>query len=339
MIRRAAPAAAALAAPVVPAAAGAHDGRAAESGEILTALGTWTWDAPGLALAAVAGLAYFWAYRRMRRDSPDFRFPAWHAWCFGAGWALLLLGLASPVDAYSDDLFWVHMLQHVLITMAIAPLLLLGAPATLALRAASPRVRRTYLAPLLNSRLVRVLTFPPVAVAIFIGGVWLWHLPDAYDAAIADQWLHFLEHGIFLFGALLFWWTVIGVDASRLRPGHVWRAAILVIAILQNIGLGLILTNIGEAAYQTYVDAAAARAWGPDALTDQRIGAGIMWVPGSMMFAIGVVATVYFWAEREGFRGRRGDRVREMQRRVHGEDYFQPELPGRARAGGGRSGP
>ena len=334
MIRRAAALAAALLA-LVPAAALAHDGSAAESGELGTVLATWSLDAPGLALAVVAGALYLWAYLRLRRDSPDFRFPRWHAWCFGAGWVLLILGLASPIDAYSDDLFWVHMLQHVLITMVIAPLMLLGAPATLALRGASPRVRRDYLVPLLESRLVRVLTFPPVAAAIFFGGVWLWHLPAAYDAAIASEALHFLEHGVFLLGAVLFWWMIVGVDASRLRPAHVWRAALLVVAILQNIGLGLILTNIGEAAYDTYVQAAAAREWGPDALTDQRIGAGIMWVPGSMMFAISVVATIYFWAEHEAVKGRRGDRVREMQRRVHGDDYFQPELPGRDRAAGG----
>ena len=323
------PIAAALIA-LLPQAALAHDGRAAESGRLGTVLTTWTFDAPGLALAVIAGGLYLWAYLRVRRDSPAFRFPAWHAACFGLGWFLLIIGLASPIDAYSDDLFWAHMLQHVLITMVIAPLMLLGAPATLALRAASPRVRRDYLVPLLDSRLLRFLTFPPIAVAVFILGIWLWHLPAAYDAAIASEALHFLEHAVFLLGATLFWWMIIGVDASRLRPAHVWRAALLVLAILQNIGLGLILTNIGEPAYDTYVQAAAAREWGPDALTDQRIGAGIMWVPGSMMFAIAVIATIYFWAEHEGFRGRRGDRVREMQRRIHGDDYFQPEIPGRS---------
>ena len=308
-----------LAAVVAPSAALAHDGRYAESGDFLHALGVWSVDAPGLALVLIVGGLYAWGYYRLRRDSPNFHFPRWHGWCFFAGWVFMLLGLVSPIDTYSDDLFWVHMVQHVFITMLVAPLMLLGAPATLALRSASPRIRTLYLVPFLNSRLVRVLTWPPAAIIIYIASVWSWHWPDAYDAAIASEAVHFVEHGVFLFGAVLLWWMVIGVDATRLRPHHVWRCALLVLAIMQNIGLGVILINVGDAIYDTYATAAAVREWGPTALIDQRIGAGIMWVPGSMMFALAVIMTVYFWAEREGFKDRRNDAVRDMQIRVHGE--------------------
>ena len=310
---------AALGAALIPTALLAHDGRYAESGELLNALQVWSIDAPGLAIVIVVGGLYAWGYFRLRRDSPNFHFPRWHAWSFAAGWLVMLLGLMSPVDTYSDDLFWMHMIQHVMITMIVAPLMLLGAPATLALRAASPRVRTTYLVPFLNSRLVRALTWPPAAIVIYIASVWSWHWPDAYDAAIASEAVHFVEHGVFLLGAVLLWWLVIGVDATRLRPHHVWRCALLVVAILQNIGLGLILINVGEPVYDTYATAAAVREWGPDALLDQRIGAGIMWVPGSMMFALAIIVTVYYWAEREGFKDRRNDTVRDMQIRVHGE--------------------
>ena len=309
----------AVAAVLLPTLASAHDGRYAENGELLTALGVWSIDAPGLAIVIIVGGLYAWGYYRLRRDSPTFHFPRWHAWSFSAGWLVMVLGLMSPVDSYSDDLFWMHMIQHVMITMIVAPLMLLGAPATLALRAASPRVRTMYLIPFLNSRLVRALTWPPSAIVIYIASVWSWHWPDAYDAAIASEAVHFVEHGVFLFGAVLLWWLVIGVDATRLRPHHVWRCALLVVAILQNIALGLILINVGEAIYDTYATAAAVREWGPDALLDQRIGAGIMWVPGSMMFALAIIVTVYYWAEREGFKDRRNDAVRDMQIRVHGE--------------------
>lgn len=310
---------AALAAALLPTGLLAHDGRYAESGELLNALQVWSIDAPGLAIVILVGGLYAWGYYRLRRDSPNFHFPRWHAWSFSAGWLVMLLGLMSPVDTYSDDLFWMHMIQHVMITMIVAPLMLLGAPATLALRAASPRVRTTYLVPFLNSRLVRALTWPPSAIVIYIASVWSWHWPDAYDAAIASEAVHFVEHGVFLLGAVLLWWLVIGVDATRLRPHHVWRCALLVVAILQNIGLGLILINVSEPVYDTYATAAAVREWGPDALLDQRIGAGIMWVPGSMMFALAIIVTVYYWAEREGFKDRRNDTVRDMQIRIHGE--------------------
>ena len=304
-----------VAAACLPASVLAHDGRFEESGDLVHALGVWSFDAPGVVLLGLAVALYAWAYRRLRRTTPSFRFPRWYVWAFGTGVLLMLVGLISPIDSYSDDLFWAHMLQHVLITMAIAPLLLLGAPVTLALRAASPRVRRSYLLPLLESRVIRLLTFWPVAISFFVLSIWIWHLPALYDAAIDNAALHFLEHGVFLGGALLFWFLIIGVDATRYRPGYVARAGLLVVAILQNIGLGLILTNIAEPAYETYEIAAALRDWGPSALTDQRAGAGIMWVPGSMMFGISVIATVYFWAEHEGFKGRQGDLVRELARR------------------------
>ena len=86
-------------------------------------------------------------------------------------------------------------------------------------------------------------------------------------------------------------------------------------AILGTIALALILNGIDRPLYDTYVAAADARDWGPDALTDQQVGAGIMWVPGAMMLGLAVVITAYFWAEHEAFRGKRDDMLRDLQRR------------------------
>lgn len=311
---------------LAPAVASAHDGTAADSGDILEALTVWNFDAPGVVLTLALAACYAWGYRRLRaglRPGDGFRFSRWRPAAFAGGIVLLLLSLVSPIDTYSDDLFWVHMIQHVLIIMAIAPLLLLGAPATLALRAASPRVRRQYVVPLLNSRLLQTLLYPPVAILILVGSIWLWHIPALYDAAIDSEALHFIEHSTFLGGGLLFWWLIIGVDASHLRPGHIARVAILIVAILQNLALGLILTSLGEAAYDSYADLAALREWGPSALTDQRIGAGIMWVPGTMMFALAVLVIVYYWAEHEAFRSRRDDLLRDLDERAGRPVYPQ----------------
>jgi cytochrome c oxidase assembly factor CtaG len=318
---------------LLPTVARAHDGTAAQSGEILTALAAWSFDAPGVVLALALAAAYAWGYRRLRAAAATdpappggrrFHFSRWRPAAFGAGIGLMLLALVSPIDAYSDDLFWAHMIQHVLIVMVIAPLLLLGAPATLALRASSPRVRRQYVVPLLNSRLLQVLLYPPVAILVLVGAIWIWHIPALYDAAIGSEALHFLEHATFLSGSLLFWWLVIGVDPSHLRPGHIARVAILICAILQNLALGLLLTSLGEAAYDSYARLEGLREWGPSALTDQRIGAGIMWVPGTMMFAIAVLVIVYYWAEHETFRSRRDDLLRDLDERAGRPVYPQP---------------
>ena len=310
---------AALLAAIVPSGwALAHDGTPQRSGEIGEALQAWSFDVPGVVLTGLIAGLYFWGYRRLRRDAPGFHFPRAHAWSFGAGITLLLLMLVSPIDTYSDDLFWVHMIQHMVVVMLIAPLLLLGAPATLALRAASPRIRSTYLVPLLNSRLAAFFTNGAVALIVFVASIWIWHIPALYDAAIGSEGLHFLEHSSFLGGALLFWWLIIGVDATRLRPGYMGRIAILILALIQNLGLALIIASSGDPIYDSYEELAALRDWGPTAILDQRIGGGIMWVPGAMMLALAVLVTVYYWAEHEGFEGRRGDMVRALEKRGDG---------------------
>lgn len=293
----------------------AHDGSAANAGALGEVLTSWSFNPPGVVLTLAIAALYFWAYRRLRRIAPTFHFPRWQAIAFGSGMLLLLLSLISPIDTYSDDLFWVHMVQHMLIVMVIAPLLLFGAPATLALRSASKRVRQQYLVPLLQSRVLGIVTYPPLAILLLVASVWIWHLPTLYDAAIGSEALHFLEHNSFLAGGLLFWWLVIGVDASHLRPGYPGRVAVLVMGIMQNIALALILTNAGDPIYNNYKVAALLRDWGPSALTDQRLGAGVMWVPGAMMFGLAILVVFYYWAEHEGFEGRRGDMVRELAKR------------------------
>jgi cytochrome c oxidase assembly factor CtaG len=298
-----------------PASALAHDGHFAQSGDLGEALTVWSPDPGAIVLIAVVVGLYAWAYRRLRVVAPGFHFPRWHAVAFGSGAALLLVSLVSPIDTYSDDLFWVHMVQHMVIVMLVAPLLLLGAPVTLALRVSSARVRREYLIPLLQSRFAQVMTYPAVAVLLFVASVWVWHLPTFYDAAIGSEVLHFLEHGSFLGGALLVWWLIIGVDATHLRPGYVGRVAVVVVALMQNIALALILTSTGDPIYETYEALALVREWGPSAIDDQRLGAGVMWVPGAMMFGLALLVVFYFWAEHEGFEGRRGDMLRDLEAR------------------------
>ncbi len=317
---------------LAPGVAAAHDwGWApAPSGRFPEALAEWSLDPLGFVAAIVLAVAYGWGYRRLRRDAPGFHFSRWHPVAWYGGVAVLLAALISPIDTYASELFWVHMLQHVLLVMGTAPLLLLGAPATLALRSAPARVRRSYFVPVLQSRVLHGLTQPVVAYVLFVLSIWLWHIPAGYDGAVRNEAVHFLEHAAFLSGALLFWWLIIGVDARAGRPGHIGRGALLLLAIFQNIGLALILNSVGDPIYDTYIN--PLRGWGPDPLTDQRIGAGIMWVPGAMMYGLALIVTVYFWAEHEQFKARQGDLVRALAER---SGRAAPGAPGGVQPGGG----
>ena len=108
-----------------------------------------------------------------------------------------MLALCSPIEAYEGQLFSVHMVQHMLLELVAAPLILLGAPMTLTLRVASPDVRRGLLA-VLHSRVVAVLTFPLLTWLAFAAVNWGWHFSTLYDQALENEPLHYLQHATFL---------------------------------------------------------------------------------------------------------------------------------------------
>ena len=142
----------------------------------------WRFDVLPLAGVAVASVAYLWAARQValrHRSNPP---PPWRTAAFLAGMAAIVVALCSPIEAYEGQLFSVHMVQHMLLELVAAPLILLGAPVTLTLRAATPGLRRGLLA-VLHSRAVAVLTFPLLTWLAFAAVNWGWHFSTLYDQA------------------------------------------------------------------------------------------------------------------------------------------------------------
>src|SRR5512142_1276544 len=175
---------------------------------------------PPLAYVAIAALLY----RLGGRGRPsDWRATA----SFGAGLATIVLALDSPLDSAADDLFWAHMLQHVLLLTLAPPLILLGKPWPRMWRALPLRMRTRVGRTLARSPVaapLRALTRPLPAWLLFNATIVLWHLPAAYNATLTSGWVHQLEHATFFFTGLLFWARVI--DPGPLRPRMVWPARI-----------------------------------------------------------------------------------------------------------------
>ena len=192
-------------------------------------------------LVLVAG-AYLWAARRVNRAHAANPHPAHRTWLFLAGLATIGVALTSPIEAYEGILFSVHMVQHMLLELLAAPLLLAGAPITLALRVATPSVRRRLLA-VLQSRIVHLVSFPVVAWAIFAAVNWGWHFSALYDVALENDALHYVQHASFLGASLLFWWPAIGADPSPWRLPHPVRLLYLFLAMPQNSFLGVALMS------------------------------------------------------------------------------------------------
>jgi len=294
---------AAVLALAAPPAALAH-GAAAPAPELPGVLLAWSFEPPVVVGLAVAAAGYAWLARRVNRAHPANRHPAHRGWLFAGGLAAIGLALASPIESYEGSLFSMHMVQHLLLELVAAPLLVAGAPITLVLRAASPSLRRRLLA-VLGSRLVHLLSFPVLAWLLFAAVNWGWHFSTLYDQALESPSLHYLQHATFVGAALLFWWPVLGADPTPWRLPHPVRLLYLFLAMPQNSFLGVALMSASVVRYPHYVT--NARTWGPSPLEDQQLGGVIMWVGGDLAFLAGMAVVVALWVAHEDRRTRRLD--------------------------------
>jgi len=305
---------------LAPSATLAH-GTNAPAPEFPGVLLAWRFDPLTIVPLVTVGGAYLWAVRRVDRAHPGNPHPAHRSAMFIGGLVAMLVALASPIEAYEGTLFSVHMVQHLLLMLVAAPLLLAGAPITLALRVARPSVRRKPLW-VLHSPLLRAISFPVVTWALFAAVNWGWHFSSLYDQALENTALHYFQHATFLGAALLFWWPAIGADPSPWRLPHPVRLFYLFLALPQNSFLGVALLNTGTVLYPHYVT--NLRSWGPTPLDDQHLGGVIMWVFGDIAFLVGMAIVVAAWMRHEERRTARIDARLAAERAARGEEPWTP---------------
>jgi cytochrome c oxidase assembly factor CtaG len=199
-----------------------------------------------------------------------------------------------------------------LLTVA-APLILLGAPIRPLLRGMPRSWRVLVIRPIARSRAVRsslhLLRHPLVAGALYVGGLYAWHVPALYDAALADARVHALEHVWFMATALLFWSCVIDPEPFRATLPYAARIVYLLLAGAgQNTILGGLLAFSTRLLYRSYEG--RPERYGFDAVVDQRVGGAIMWVPGDLIFLAAASASFFLWlAEEERQQLRREGRL------------------------------
>jgi putative membrane protein len=196
--------------------------------------------------------------------------------------AVALLGLHDAAHAS----FAAHMIQHLLLIAVAVPALLLAdpLPAVLwALPAAARRgARAALVAPAAPRRLWWALTRMPAAWTLHSAALWIWHVPIAYDAALASRLLHDAEHLAFAVTAVLFWWPVIDpAPRAHPRPPLGWRIVYLVLGAFQSAALGVFLVTTPRPLY----------AYG--ALDDQALGGVLMWAVGGAVDMAAVLVLVY----------------------------------------------
>jgi len=234
---------------------------------------SWALNPGALILVAALGYAYV---RRWRADPGA---GAWRLAAFLGGLACVLVALVSPVDRLAEQVFTMHMVQHLLL-LDVAPVLCLVGLTKVILR---PVTRRTQ--PV--ERRLGLLGHPVFALLLYVATMWVWHVPALYDAALEHGAVHVLEHLSFGVAGGLYWWHLISPIRSRLRQGGMAPVAYMVSNKLLVGLLGIGLTFSPDALYAFYE--AQPRYWGLSAGDDQAVGGLIMALEQSIVMGVALV--------------------------------------------------
>jgi len=215
---------------------------------------------------------------------------------FLLGLATIWISIGSPLDGFADALLSAHMVEHLLLMSFVPPLLLLGYPMVPLLRGLPRGFTVRVVGPLLRLKVLRrighFLTTPLVAWLamnlIFLG----WHVPAAYDFALEHEQWHEFEHICFLGSSILFWWPLVRPWPTSTHTVGWFALPYLVMADIVNTALSAFLAFCGQPVYGYYLREPNPFHISP--LSDQMLGAVIMWVVGSLVFLIpAVIVTVH----------------------------------------------
>jgi cytochrome c oxidase assembly factor CtaG len=244
---------------------------------------SWTLSPVVLLAAALAAATYIRRFLHVRAASPQRAAtdaPVWRLACFVGAILLALAALVSPLDSLADQLFAMHMVQHVLLLDLVPILAILGLGKVL-LRPVTRVVHRV------ETR-AGLLAHPVAAVILYVGVIWAWHIPAAYDLAVRHSGVHVIEHTTFLLAGSLYWWHLLSPIRSRLRLGGLGPVAYMVSTKLLVGALGMGLAFAPSALYAYYVH--RPRVWSLSALDDQALAGIVMAVEQSVVMGIALVA-------------------------------------------------
>ncbi len=264
--------------------------------------GFWDWSFdPPLVLVIDLAILYWLGDRRTIAPKRTRRERRWRSASFYTGLMVLAIALSSPLEILSQQLFWAHMVQHVLLLVVAPPLIVLARP-WIRLWRSLPLQSRRSLGRWLGQgesaeplrRLTRTIGSPLVSFVLFSVVMLAWHVPAFFDATLRSSALHALEHTMFFCTALLFWKQVLPSPPLRVRLDPLQRIVYLVGAMVISWVLAVVLALAPHPLYEFYAHEAS-RPGGISAMADQQIAAGIMWVPGSITFLIVIFAYVNRW--------------------------------------------
>ena len=288
----------------------------------------WDLASPFLVLLLLTTAAYTVGLVRLRARAGGKSIDGRRVWMAYSAFFLLSMALFGPLDTYAEYLFLVHMLQHLAMALGAAPLLLMAGVMP-AFMWSMPRFMRQgvgaeFAVTGMARRVVALATRPQVAIVLFVGALWIWHIPDFYDAAARNELLHLAEHLSFFTGAMLFWWPIIGPAPVGTALSYPQRLLYLLLVVTPSAVLAALVTLAGSSIYAVYDG--SNEVWGLDPLSDQRIGGLIMWVPGNFVYLFTMTALFFKWYASEE-RKSRLQRPRRRRRRRRPTESASDDRP------------
>jgi cytochrome c oxidase assembly factor CtaG len=245
-------------------------------------LQAWDFEPTIIIGSIVLFVAYLWVVRFRMNGKTAF---------FASGVLLMLLTLIGPLDFFGDEyLFSAHMLEHILLELAVPPLLLLGIPSAPV---------RALLSVNIAAKAEQFLRRPTVAWLLAVGTLWLWHLPMLYNAALDSEGIHAVQHLSMLVTGTIFWWPVFTpLPEHRISPvpGFVY----IFLAAAANMILGILLTFSPLGYYPTYMRSADGTGifhfirtvWELDPQSDLNLGGMFMWIVGGLLYFAAMMVVI-----------------------------------------------
>ena len=234
---------------------------------------------------AALGALYVW---RARQASADEKLSGWRKVSFFSALFVIFASLNGPIHDLSDTyLFSAHMVQHLLLTMLMPPLMIVGIPGWML---------RPLLARPVIGAIARKLTKPIVCYATFNVVFAVWHLPAFYNAAMDNHNIHIIEHLMFMAAAVMMWWPFTSQlpELPRLPyPGQMLYSFLMTLPMSV---VAIYITLADHILYPAYSSAPRISSLSP--ADDQMLGGLIMWVPGGVLFIIIMTVVFFRWAAR-----------------------------------------
>lgn len=267
----------------------------------------WSWWA-GIPWLLVAGL-YLYGVRVLHRRGDRWPLHRTITWVVGMGW----LGIAwfSFVGVYDNVLFWVHMVQHMILTMLAGVNIAQAAPVTLALRTLPANPRRWLLA-VLHSWVAKVLLFPPLTTMAMIVYPFVLYPTGLYEYTLRNDWAHDLMHVWMVYIGVAFFVPILGVDPLPTKLVHPLRLLLVMLTLPFHAFMGVIIMGATKLIAEDWY-LSLDRTWGISPQRDQSWAGGILWATGDLTMLSMMGALAVQWYRDSQREARRVDRALDRQ--------------------------